>query len=469
MSAYPPGGLGALGRALAVVTLRPFDTSTEEGRSLERYRRAALTSLATGLGRSISIVTILVTIPLALNYLGPERFGLWATMVSLVGLLSFADAGLGNGLVTALAGAHGREDVESARQFVSSAFAILCGLAFALAIAFGVAYAWVPWDSVYNVSPGFRSEAEAGSVVLVLCLLGGLVVGIAEDVQLGYQEGFINGLWALVGNLLALAGTLAAIAVKARVPWLVLAFAGAPVVTGAVNAVVLFGWRRPWLRPRLTSVGRTAARAMLQLGVFFFLLQLGGMVIFAADNLIVAQVFGAKAVTDYVVPMRLFAVAPMVLAILLGPLWPAYGEALARREVAWAKRTLLRSMLGVLGVAGFASAALVVFGRPIIHAWVGREVTPSWLLLLGFAIWAVIWSVGNALAMFLNGANIVRLQVITAVVTAVSVTLVKIFLGRAIGLSGVVWGTVVGYVVLTCVPFAIAIPRILRQAEVDRR
>jgi O-antigen/teichoic acid export membrane protein len=108
---------------------------------------------------------------------------------------------------------------------------------------------------------------------------------------------------------------------------------------------------------------------------------------------------------------------------------------------------------------------LVAFGRPIIHGWVGHRVTPGWLLLFGFAAWAVIWSVGNALSMFLNGANIVRLQVVATVATAVTATLAKIFLGRAIGLPGVVWATVVAYIAFVAVPFAFAIPRVLRQAD----
>jgi O-antigen/teichoic acid export membrane protein len=269
----------------------------------------------------------------------------------------------------------------------------------------------------------------------------------------------------LAGNVLALGGTLAAIALEARIPWLLLAFAGAPVVTSTANALVLFGWRRPSLRPRLAAVGRVAVRRLFHLGALFFVLQLGAMVIFGADNLIVAQVFGAGSVTDYVVPMRLFVIAPTVLGIAFYPLWPAYGEALARRDVAWVKRTLVRSMVGALVVAGSASAVLVAFGRPVIHGWVGDRVTPGWLLLFGFAAWAVMWSVGYALSMFLNGANIVRLQVVATVAAAVTATLAKIFLGRAIGLPGVVWATVIAYIAFAAVPFAFAIPRVLRQAD----
>src|ERR1035441_8948081 len=79
--------------------LRPFDTSTESGRSQERQRRAFLSTMAAFAAKGIAIVTQLVTVPMTLNYLGAERFGLWMAISSVVSMLAFADLGVGNGLL----------------------------------------------------------------------------------------------------------------------------------------------------------------------------------------------------------------------------------------------------------------------------------------------------------------------------------------------------------------------------------
>lgn len=92
-----------LDRALALkglMRLQPFDTSTQQGRSRERYRRAALTALASVAARAVTIVTSLLTVRLTIRYLGAERYGLWMTATSVVSLLMFADFGIGNGLMT---------------------------------------------------------------------------------------------------------------------------------------------------------------------------------------------------------------------------------------------------------------------------------------------------------------------------------------------------------------------------------
>src|SRR5574341_1512330 len=87
-------------KALArIVRLAPFDTTTVEGRSQERYRRLVLTALAQAGSRGLLALTLLAAVPLTLGYLGQERYGLWATISSFLVLLQFADLGIGNGLL----------------------------------------------------------------------------------------------------------------------------------------------------------------------------------------------------------------------------------------------------------------------------------------------------------------------------------------------------------------------------------
>src|SRR3989304_9412708 len=58
----------------------PFDTSTDEGRSKERYRRIVLTSVTSFVSRAVLAGCALVSVRLALNYLGAERYGRWLTI-----------------------------------------------------------------------------------------------------------------------------------------------------------------------------------------------------------------------------------------------------------------------------------------------------------------------------------------------------------------------------------------------------
>jgi O-antigen/teichoic acid export membrane protein len=461
--------LTQLRSARLYVRLRPFDTATEVGRATERHRRVALTALAAAVSRGIKVATALVTVPLTLGYLGAERYGLWMTISSVVAILAFADLGMGNGLLNAVSEAHGRENREMAREYVSSTFFMLLGVAAFLGILAAASYPWISWSRAFNVSSP-EAAAEAGPAVAAFfaCFLVSMPLGVVQRVQLGYQEGFANSVWEAVGSLLGLAAVLVAIAAKAGLPWLVLAMAGGPVLALLANAVVLFGYRRPWLRPAFRRAELGAAMRVLRVGALFFVLQAAGAAAFLSDNLVAAHVLGAAAVTQYAVPAKLFDVLAIVTGLVLSPLWPAYGESIARGDIRWVRRTLKRSLVAVALFTGVAASLLAVAGAPIVRAWTGAAVHPTPLLLAGLAVWAVLSNTGTTLAMFLNGANVVRAQVVCAVFMGLAALTLKLVLAPRIGLPGIVWGTVAAYTLCTLIPLAACLPSILRSLERGR-
>jgi O-antigen/teichoic acid export membrane protein len=118
---------------LVLVRRKPFDTSTPDGRSKERLRRALLTTASSVIVRVISMAGPLITVPLALGYLGHERYGLWMTVIAILGMFTFADLGLGNGLMTEISQADGRDDMQESRRCIvgsCSSFSLFCFLSF---------------------------------------------------------------------------------------------------------------------------------------------------------------------------------------------------------------------------------------------------------------------------------------------------------------------------------------------------
>ena len=59
-----------------------YDTSTPEGRSLERSRNIALTAMSAMLAKVIAMIVPLVTVRLTLSYMGEEIYGLWSAVTS---------------------------------------------------------------------------------------------------------------------------------------------------------------------------------------------------------------------------------------------------------------------------------------------------------------------------------------------------------------------------------------------------
>jgi O-antigen/teichoic acid export membrane protein len=461
------GIMGRMGAFLALVRFRPFDSTTAEGWARERHRRVVLTAMASVAARSVSVVSALITVPLTLHYLGVDRYGLWMAISSVIALMSFTDFGLGNGLINAVAKAHGREDRDMAAHAVSSAFYLLLAIAVGLACVFALAYPWVPWARVFNVrTPEAMADAGPAMAIFAGWFLIGLPLSVVSRIQAGYQEGFHNSFWQAIGNTAGLVCLLVAIAREASLPWLVCLMAGLPVVATFANGICLFWVRRPWLRPSLQAMTLAASRSILRTGSLFFVLQIAAVVTFASDALIIAQLFGSSTVPEYAVPMRLFSLAPMMLSMMLSPLWPAYGESAARGDVVWIRKTLLRSLRLALLVTGVPCLLLMIFGHALLNFWVGPALQVSSLLLVGMGIWTVMSGAGESVAMFLNGTNSIRFQAVTATLTCCAALTAKIAFGRWLGLPGVVFGTVLAYGVCTALPMMFFIPGALaRLAE----
>ena len=455
VATVPPA---AVRQRLRWLSLRPIDGATPEGRAAERHRRAALTAAAAALAKLVSVGTALISIPLTLHYLGTERFGMWMTISSLVALLAFADFGIANGVLNVVA-----DDRAAVRRAITSGLALLSAVALALVAAFALAYSFVPWPSVFNVQ-GALAQAEAGPALaaFVVCYASTIPLVVVLRAQMGLQQGFLVSLWQVAGSLCGLVAVLVAIHLQAGLPWLVLALAGAPLLAVLLNALYFFAVARPDLRPRSAFVSRAACKAVAGTGALFFVLQLAAALAYASDNFIIAQLLGAPAVAEYAVPEKLFALLSMAMAMALGPLWPAYGEAIARGDVAWVRSTLKRSILMAASITALGALALVLVGRALIELWVGHAVSVSFGLLVALAVWKTIETAGIAVAMYMNATRLLRMQVVIAVSTCVAAIALKLTLVPMLGPAGVVWAMALAYLVFAGIPYTVFLHRMRR-------
>lgn len=445
----------AVPNAISLIRLQPFDVSTPDGRSKERLRRAALTALAAGLCQAIALVTPLVTIKVSLNYLGPERYGLWMTLTSLIGMLAFCELGLGNGLVTCICRARGREDLNLIRKAVTGTLGVLLAFAGVLALCAAITWPMVPWARVLNATTALASKDAAAAVAMcLLVFIIGLPLGLVQRVQAGFQEEYRSQLWQVVARI---AGMMVIVLLaKSQVSFpvfLLVAGLVSPLVL-LLNGLIYFGWQRPSVRPRLQEWDSANARLMLRTGQWFLALSVIRLVAAQADNLIVAQVQGLASVPSYSIPSRVFEMLGVVGMMMYQPMWAANGEALARGEIGWVRRNTARISLlgsGLMLAAGFA---FIIIAGPVFDVWLGRQLEPSYPLMIGLSLWSVLICFTGPYFMVLNGANIVRPQVyVFGAFAAVSISL-KYAAARFIGTWALPWAAIIPYATIV-LPFAL--------------
>jgi O-antigen/teichoic acid export membrane protein len=445
--------------------LRPFDTSTEGGRSKERLRRAGLTTITSMLSRGIGLLTSLVSVPLTFRYLGTERYGIWMVLISIIAAMGFADLGIGNGLMNAISEAYGKDDRKLAREYVTSALGLMLCIAAVLAVFGIVAYPFLPWMRLFNVK---SSTAAADGAKAFLILYASFVVniplGVISRAQSGLQKGYAAQMINAFGSVLSLAAMLFIIWLHGTLAWLVSASVVAGITTTLLNGWILFR-DHPWLIPTWQAFQRSSANRIFKLGLMFFVLQCVVTISFTSDNIVIAQVLGVAAVAAYAVPQKLFSLVPMVVSMGIGPLWPAYGEASARGDLPWVRKVFLNSLWLTLVITIPLCTLLVLAGPWLLKVAAGKSLDTSMSLLIVLASWAVINSVSFVISMLLNGTGTVKLHAVSAVFASVVNLGLSIVLTHRLGVMGVCLGSIISQLAITLPVCFIVIRNLFKTTE----
>lgn len=378
----------------AVARLEPFDTSTAEGRSQERYRRIVFTTASAIAVRAVGVAVGLVTVPLLLGYLGKEGYGLWTAITTVVSWATLFDFGLSNGLLNLISRAHGREDAEEATRLFSTAFLALSALAIPLALATAVALPWVPWASLLGARGAMdEGTVRAGVAVALGAFIVSLPLGTVSQLYSGYQKTYLTNAFALLGSVFTLGAIALAIHLKAPLPLLVLAVSA----TGLLPPLLALGYARkalPWIRVRARHASRAALRALTERSVPIFLYQVGALAVNETQVLILARRSGLATVTDYSVATRLYLVIVSVIQLGTSSFVPPFREARERGDHAWALRAFRHLQAVRLGLALAGGAALVLLGNPLLKFWLHRgDMAFSWVVWGAYAalLLAVVW------------------------------------------------------------------------------
>ncbi len=439
---------------------RVADAASERGR--ERWRRIWQAALGAAAFRAVSVAGTFVTVPLVLGELGDVRFGALVLVTQLATLLVFSDLGLGNGLVTSLARATANGDERRAKALVSSTWFLLVSVAVVAGAAFAVVTPLFGWAQLLGVTAAGRGEVHTSVVVFAALFLLGLPASIAQKIHLARQEGWQANAWQTLGALLTIVATVACVVWSASLPWFVGAAVGGAVISAVLNCAWLF-LVRPELRPHSRYVQVEVVRFIFGSGVLFLVLGVASSVAYQTDALVISHVLGPEEVTPYNLALRLFLIPGLAVSFLLAPLWPAFSDAFARKDDAWARQTLRRAVIWGASINVPGALVLVVFGQPLVDLWVGQGVVRvPWLLLVAFGMWTALNAITGPLAMLLNGAHVVAFQVGCAVAMALSNVALSIVFTHWVGVAGPVLGSVVAQTVCITVPSLLYVSRMWR-------
>lgn len=414
--------------------------------------------------KPVSMILSYLYIPVVLAYLGDEKYGVWATVLSVLSWISLFDIGIGNGLRNKLAENFKHYDSEKTRRYISSAYIMLSGIVFSLMIIAVVIFSFVNWNSFFKVGADFDDNLKMVMEISVVCMCVSFVMSICKSVYLALQKNHITNLMGLVQQILMLVSVvMLARCSNGNLVFVAIAYGISNLVVEMLFTVRLFSLNVDF-RPSIRYFGKNEARATTGLGIQFFIIQIASMVLYATDNIIITQICGPAEVTPYTTANKLFSMITAVFSIMIAPYWSAITMRMADKDINGVKRAK-KKMQFLWGLAAVGCIVLAVIFKPVVHVWLQRDMEFQRGLIPLMAVYAIIYTWNAVYSQIGNGLSLMKVSVIIAVVQSVVNVIASILFGAVfeMGTVGILLGTVVA-MLISAIGMPIYVNKYLRKA-----
>jgi O-antigen/teichoic acid export membrane protein len=396
----------------------------------------------------LTLAAPLLTIPVTLRYLGPEVFGFWMTIVSISAMAMFADLGLGNGLLTRLAKCAASRDYSGAKALISTAYISLAGVALILMALIMVLVPSLDWAALLSLDDDFDPMVIQTVSVLCLCAFAVTIpLSLVQRVQYAFGEAWKSNIWQVFGAVFTVAAVYVAAQSDAGYGIVISAAVFSSPFVMLLNNLFYYA-RHPKIRPGFHSASMLAAGSLLRVGLGFLILSVLTSLSLNADNLIVANVAGLSAVAEFSIASKLFSLLAMAITLVALPLWPANGEALARGDTAWVRKTTRKMVLFSVVLVGLGGGILVASRDFITGLWIGEGHTISWALAANLVLWSVLLAFSSPLFSVQNSVGLFRYQFIGWTLFFVLSVPLKLYFYFLFGLPGIPLAGAVAYLTL---------------------
>ena len=410
--------------------------------------------------KGVSVLVSFLLVPLTIHYVDQERYGLWLTIASIAGWISFFDIGFGNGLRNKLAESKANNDYSLCKAYVSTTYYFIALISLVLLVIFNFCVPYINWSAFLNVSPALDYEIKLiiHIVFSLFCLQ--FVLKILSTIIIAYQEPAKAALIDMIAQIVSLISIffLATFA-DSSLFYLSLCYSLSPVLVLILASVYFFRGEFKMIVPSFKCIDVKIAKDILSLGLKFFVLQIAMVVIYQVTNVIISNVVGPVAVTEYNIAYKYFSASFMLFSIIITPFWSAFTDAFTQNDYPWMVRIYHKLFqLTVIIIVGIIFMQLI---SPFVYRiWVGKTVTVPYWVSFWISVFMMLNVWNNLHAFIINGIGKVKVQLYVYLIgTAGSIPL-ALYLGRLWGVQGIVLSSII-FSLLPAVLLKIQVSKIL--------
>ncbi len=399
-----------------------------------------------------AILANFLLVPLTIDYLGTENYGVWLTISSFISWFTFFDVGLGNGLRNRFAEARASGNLKLAKAYISSAYYTITSVSLLLFLVFFTFNGFINWTKVFNTSSELSSDLFILMPIIVgffcLQLITKLIISIYladQNHSIQVKVHFFTQVLSLIIIWLLTKTSQSSLYIFGVI------FSSLPVIILLALNLFAFSNRFKSLKPTLSLWKKSYVKDIMGLGINFFVIQIAAVILFSTDNFIISKIFGPEEVVPYNLAFKYFSIVTMGYSILVNPYWSSFTEAYTKSDYNWIK-TSVNSILKIWMLIPLLLVIMLLLADKFYFLWVGEKVVVSMTLSISMAIFVLMSTFNNIFVSFINGVGKTQIQLITAIISMIINIPLSIFLAKTLGLGvpGVMFATCIclGYSVI---------------------
>ncbi len=370
-------------------------------------------------------VAMLLVAPTLLHHLGVAPYGVWVVATAAVSTGSIIASGFGDANIQYVAGVRAGNDVPALLRAVRSMVGIN--------LVLGAVFALISWA----LSPVAARHLSASDIPLRTACLWSLriasllmLVRAIESVCISTQRAFERYGAAVRISIVARLLTLAAAVVLTRFGLGVVSIMVATAILLVLGTIAQLARLQQLLGAisLLPAFDREATSALFSFGTFSWLQAISTVIFSQVDRLILGVSLGASAVAAYALCVQMAQPIYGIAASGLHFLFPYLSGRRVTTPLATLKKPILKAFAVNLLLVSVGAAGALLFGKPLLNAWIGADVAKSAEIVLA----PIVWSFA------LLGLNVTAYYALLALGHVRTVTLLNL-IGGTVMLLAMVW------------------------------
>lgn len=378
------------------------------GRSLSFFRNTFFNYINVGLIIGINFLLV----PLLIDVLGKEGFGIWQTMLSVISFAGLLNFGMGNGLrnlITKLITKNQKDLIGPAiGTTILKMGKIIIFFTFLL---FPLAYFYFEPEVVFKGISTSVEEIRWSFFIFLFFFLFNIILNLSNSIAFGFQNSYISGLTQLI--FLAICYLTIYISTKFTAITLIhvsLIFGA----TQSLSYAFFFLYQKRKHNLVIDYQKKFDLRETSRLSFKFFIVQLLAMLFLSLDNFIISFTLGPNETSEFSIINKIFFTLISLFSVLLIHFWNSVTDAFETKEIKWIIGMMKKLFLVAFGFL-IISLGISFYQKNILEFWLGNptfEITDLSFYL--FSIYTFIHCTNAIFINLQNGLGFLKLQITSA-------------------------------------------------------